>query len=138
MFKHAPISTYNMAAIGLGGFISRKGWVKLHDLGSDSLSLKLFNINSCGNKISSTATAGNSGTNAEEFKEINDLGEYKLALRVARGALSYVFPWHKSISALEGFMMQSDYCKEDLAGSERPAQILTQFTDYIFGENADR
>ena len=91
------ISTYDMNSIGLGGYVSKRGWVEIHDVGSDSLSLKLFNINGCGNKISSST-----GT-VKEFKEIAELGEFKLALRVAREALAYVHPWNKSISALEGF-----------------------------------
>jgi len=136
MYKHAPISTYDMGAIGLGGFVSKRGWVELHDVGSDSLSLKLFNINSCGNKV--TSTSSNNNNSNEEYKEINDLGEFKLALRVAREALSYVHSWNKSIAALEGFMYQTDYCKEDLVGTEKPAHTLTQFVDYVFGENADR
>ena len=126
------ISTYDMNSIGLGGYVSKRGWVEIHDVGSDSLSLKLFNINGCGNKISSSSGM------VEEFKEIAELGEFKLALRVAREALSYVHPWNKSISALEGFLVQSNFCSSDLSGVEKPAATLTQFVDYIFGENADR
>ena len=126
------ISTYDMNSIGLRGYVSKRGWVEIHDVGSDSLSLKLFNINGCGNKISSSSGM------VEEFKEIAELGEFKLALRVAREALSYVHPWNKSISALEGFLVQSNFCSSDLSGVEKPAATLTQFVDYIFGENADR
>ena len=84
-----------------------------------------------GNKISSSGTE-------EEFKEIVELGEFKLALRVAREALAFVHPWNKSISAIEGFLIQSNFCSSDLAGVDKAASTLTQFVDYIFGENADR
>ena len=115
------ISTYDMNSIGLGGYVSKRGWVEIHDVGSDSLSLKLFNINGCGNKISSSSGM------VEEFKEITEL-----ALRVAREALAYVHLWNKSISALEGFLVQSNFCSTDLSGVEKPAATLTQFVDYIF------
>ena len=130
---HAPISTYDMNSIGLGGYVSKRGWVELHDIGSDSLSLKLFNINGCGNKVSGGVASAD-----PEMREIVELGEFKLALRVAREALSFVFPWNKSISALEGFMFQSNFCNEQLQGTDKPAVTLTQFADYAFGENADR
>jgi hypothetical protein len=129
-----PVGTYDMNSIGLGGFVSKRGWIELQDVGSDNLSLKLFNINGCGNKISASK-ASDSG---EDFKDITELGEFQLALRVAREALSFVHPWNKSISALEGFLIQADYCKMDLASVDKPGVVLTQFCDYIFGENADR
>ena len=97
-----PISTYDMNRIGLGGYVSKRGWVEIHDVGKDSLSLKLFNINGCGNKILANKQE-------EEFKDILELGEFKLALRVAREALSFVHPWNKSISAIEGFLIQTNY-----------------------------
>jgi hypothetical protein len=131
---HVPVSCYDMNSIGLGGFVSRRGWIELHDVGSDSLSLKLFNINSCGNKVGSSSKTDNS----DEFKEITDLGEFQLSLRVAREAMSLVHPWNKSISAIEGFFNQSDYCKQDLVGVDKPGVVLTQYVDYILGENADR
>jgi hypothetical protein len=123
-----------MNSIGLGGFVSKKGWIELHNIGSDNLSLKLFNINNCGNKVSTS----NKSDNSEEFRDIVDLGEFKLALRVAREAMSLVHPWNKSISALEGFFNLSDFCRQDLTGVDKPGAALAQFVDYIFGENSDR
>ena len=41
--------------------------MEIHDIGSDSLSLKLFNINGCGNKILAYKQD-------EEFKDILELG----------------------------------------------------------------
>jgi hypothetical protein len=131
---HVPVSCYDMNSIGLGGFVSKKGWIELHNIGSDSLSLKLFNINSCGNKVNTS----NKSDTSDEFRDIVDLGEFKLALRVAREAMSLVHPWNKSISALEGFFNLSDYCRQDLTGVEKPGAALAQFVDYIFGENSDR
>ena len=129
-----PIGTYDMAAVGLAGFVSKRGWCELHQLGSDSISLRMFNINACSNKTPATVTSGAS----EEFREIVDLGEFKLALRVAREAQSFVTPWNKSLSAIEGFMHRSNFCSTDLAGVEKPALILTQFVDFALESNADR
>ena len=95
----------------------------------------MFNINACSNKTSSTVTS--TGSN-EEFKDILDLGEFKLALRVAREAQSFVTPWNKSLSAIEGFMNRSNFCASDLVGVDKPALILTQFVDFALESNADR
>ena len=130
-----PIGTYDMASVGLAGFVSKRGWCELHQLGSDSISLKMFNINACSSKTSSTSTSSGS---SEEFKDIVDLGEFKLALRVAREAQSFVTPWNKSMSAIEGFMFRSNFCAADLTGVEKPAHILTQFVDFALESNADR
>jgi hypothetical protein len=132
--SHPPVGTYDMGCVGLGGFVSKRGWVELHDVGSDNLSLKLFNINGCGNKIS----VNKSADTGEDFKDIIELGEFQLAIRVAREAMSFVHPWNKSIAALEGFLVQADFCKADLVGVDKPGAILSQFCDYVFGENADR
>jgi hypothetical protein len=87
-----------MQSIGLGGFISKRGWIEIHNVGSDAISIKMFNINNCSSKVSSKTEAG------DDFKEVSDLGEFKLALRVLREAMSFVHPWNKSIVALDGFM----------------------------------
>jgi hypothetical protein len=130
---HVPVATYDMQSIGLGGFVSKRGWVELHQVGSDALTLKMFNINSCGNKVNSKGAEG-----GDEFKEVTEFGEYRLALRVAREAMSFVHPWNKSLAALEGFIWQTDFCRADLAVVEKPATVLSQFSDYILGLNADR
>jgi hypothetical protein len=47
-------------------------------------------------------------------------------------------PWNHSFSALENFIINNRFCKEDLSEIENKAQILTQFCDYVFQENANR
>ena len=39
---HPALSTYDMASIGLGGCVSSKGWVELHDPASASISIRMF------------------------------------------------------------------------------------------------
>ena len=118
-----------MASIGLGGSVSAKGWVELHNPASPFLSIKMFSMNSCVSK-SKSADA--------DIPDLEDLSEFKAALRVLRGAMSFVHPWNRSIDALENFFIQSRFCSSDLAGSDKQALHLSQFTDYILVENASR
>jgi hypothetical protein len=51
---------------------------------------------------------------------VRDLGEFKLALRALPTSTQFVCPWNMSFLALEGFLIQTDYCKAELAGDDRP------------------
>ena len=124
-----PLSTYDMASIGLGGSVSPKGWVEIHNPASPFLSIKMFSMNSC---VSKSRAAD------EDIPDLEDISEFKAALRVLRGAMSFVHPWNRSIDALENFFIQNKFCSADLSGSEKQAHLLSQFTDYILVENASR
>ena len=130
------ISTYDMGSVGLAGFVSKRGWCELHQPGSDAITLKMFNINACNSKVP-TANSKESAQD-QEFKDIVDLGEFKLAVRVMREAMSFVYPWNKSVSAIEGFLHRSNFCSKDLGGSDKSALTLTQFVDFALETNADR
>ena len=39
---------------------------------------------------------------------------------------------------MEKFFVQNKFCSSDLSGSDKQAQLLSQFTDYILVENASR
>ncbi len=52
MNRTPPLGNYDMAAVGLGGFVSPRSWVELANPASTRLSLRLFNINNCSRKIS--------------------------------------------------------------------------------------
>jgi hypothetical protein len=42
------VATFDMAAVGLDGYLTPRGWVKLQDPGSTGLSVKQFNLsNNC-------------------------------------------------------------------------------------------
>jgi hypothetical protein len=101
---HELVKNYDMASIGLGGFDSNIGWLELHNVGSDKISLRMFNIKGSGNKVSDKGTEG-----SDEFKEVTKLGEFKLASRVAKEAQPFVPPWKKSLAALKGFMHQTKF-----------------------------
>ncbi len=81
--RHPLVGNYDMAAVGLAGFVTNKGWVELHNLASTKLALKMFSINSCSAKAGRT-----NGTEHGDpsLDEINELGELKLALRTLRTA----------------------------------------------------
>ena len=130
---HSPVANYDMTAVGLGGYVTGRGWIELANPASTRMSLKLFNINNMGSKAGKLNSQG-----AEEFDEISELGEFKLALRTLRTAAQLVCPWNLSYLALEGFLIQQDFCMSDLSGTANPAVTLTQFVDYILHENANR
>jgi hypothetical protein len=127
-----PLGNYDMAAVGLGGFVSPRGWVELANPASTKLSLKLFNINSCSRKISRKSEDDVDS----ELKDFSEVGEFQLALRTMRTAASFIMPWNFSFTALENFLINSRFCKDDLGKIENKAQLLTQFTDYVLSENA--
>ena len=132
--KHEAIATYDMHSIGLAGHVTAKGWLEIHDPGSSNLQLNLFSINNCGKRVQSTSHS----LGLEELNEISELGELKTALRVLREAMAYVHPWNKSISAIEGFLVQTNYCSSDLEGIDRQGLLLCQFIDYVLRENSNR
>jgi hypothetical protein len=47
-----PIGNYDMNAVGLGGFVSSRGWVELANPSSTKLSVKMFSLNNCSAKLS--------------------------------------------------------------------------------------
>jgi hypothetical protein len=128
-----PLGNYDMASIGLGGFVSSRGWVELANPASTRLSLRLFNINNCSKKSSSRKDDADS-----DLQEFTELGEFQLALRTMRAAAAFIMPWNYSFTALENFIINSKFCKSDLADVENKAQILTQFCDYVLTENASK
>ena len=125
-----------MAAVGMGGFVTSRGWLELHNPGSSRLSLRMFSLNNCGSRAG--ASKSSSGLREDELEEIVELGEFKLAMRALRVAASFCMPWNQAFVALENFLIQSDYCHSDLSGTDRQALSLTQFVDYVLGENSKR
>jgi hypothetical protein len=131
---HPPLSNYDMTAVGLGGFITSRGWLELGNPSSTKISLKMFNINNCSARASTSRTAHHHA----DLQEVSDIGEFMLALRALRTAAQFVAPWNFSFLALEGFLVQTDYCRQELMHEERPAVVLTQFVDFVLQTNADR
>lgn len=130
--EHSALSVYDMASIGLAGHVTPKGWLCLSDPGDSSISINLFSIVNCGKKTTSKLVS------EDLYEEVEELGELKIALRVLREALSFVHPWNKSVSVLEGFLLQCNWCNAETEGLDKRATIMTQFVDYILRENSNR
>ena len=65
-----------------------------------------------------------------------NLESYKVALNTAREAMASALPWNRSVSAVMGLMVNTNYLAEDLGRNPKRAAVLTEFTEYIFGRNA--
>jgi hypothetical protein len=128
---HPPVGSYDLAAVGLAGYVSKKGWVEAANPASPKIRLQQFSIISCTAK-----TKGNS--HEEKEGDIQELPEFKLALRAMRVAFCFVRPWDHSILALEGFFEQTQYCEKETGNLDNRAGILTKFVNYCLGQNADR
>jgi hypothetical protein len=131
---HPPISTYDMQAVGLAGFVTAWGWCEIANPSSPKLSVRMFNINNCAARASSSK----SRQDDEDLIDFAEVGEFIVALRAMRSAMAYVMPWNMSVAALEGFLINTRFCKDELGGLEKQASILTSFMDYVLSENANR
>ena len=129
----APLGNYDMSCVGLGGFVTAKGWVELANPASSKMSIKQFNINNCRAKATNLKDGGDT-----ELAEFSEIGEFQLALRTMRTAATFVMPWNLSFVALENFLISCQFCKVDIGSLDRQAQLLTSFTDYILAENASK
>lgn len=132
---HQALSSYDMASVGLQGCVSNKGWIVIANPGSSQLKVRYFNMTSCSNKVLSTRGTADKD---EISATIEELGEFKLALRALRVAMSFVHPWNKSIEAISSFFEQSDFCHTETSGLEKRAALFSNFTDYILEENSNR
>jgi len=74
----------------------------------------------------------------DDIDDFTDIYEFQLALRAMRSAMMMVMPWNYSIAALEGYLINSRYCRDDIGSLCNQAQLLTQFSDYITKENSSR
>ena len=130
-----PLGNYDLDTIGCGGCVTPKGWAELHNPSSQELKLKWFHLPNAaiGNNSSKKNEGEDSG---ESVKEIADLDSFKMALNTVREAMASALPWNRSVSAITGLMVNTNYLQEDLMGNSKRATILTEFVDYIFSRNA--
>jgi hypothetical protein len=131
---HPAISTYDMQAVGLAGFVTARGWCELANPSSAKMSVKMFNINNCAARTSGSR----SKPDEDDLADFAEVGEFIVALRAMRSAMAFVMPWNMSIAALEGFLINSRFCRDEIGGLEKQASILTSFADYVISENANR
>jgi len=136
-----PIGSYDLDTVGCGGCVTAKGWQEVHNPSSQELRIKQFYLpNVAGSNLSTRKiTVGENGEDfnvGENLKEISDLDGYKGALNVLREAMASALPWNRSISAICGYMCNTNFLQTDLASNPKRAAILAEFTDYILGRNA--
>ncbi len=135
------LGAYDLDSVGCGGCVTPKGWEAIHNPASQELKLKMFYLpNVSSSNLSAKRVALEDGDEAlsigDSMREIADMEGYRAALNTAREAMQTVMPWNRSISALVGFMTNSNYLSEDLRANNKRAAILSEFTDYVFGRNA--
>ena len=135
-----PVSNYDLDAVGCGGSVTAKGWKEIHDPSSQELRIKQFYLpNVAGSSLSARKfTVGEGGEElcmGDSLKEISDLEGYRGALNAMREAMASALPWNRSVSAIVGFMSNSNFLQADLSNNPKRAAILAEFTDYILGRN---
>ena len=130
------LGNYDLDGVGCGGSVSPKGWLELHNPGSQELKLRMFHMPNVANSGLSSKKSQDGGEDGDSLREIADLDSYKVALNTAREAMSSALPWNRSIGAIMGLMVNTSYMLEDLGGNPKRAAILTEFTDYVLGRNA--
>ena len=136
-----PLANFDLGSVGLGGHVTTRGWIELHDPSSTNLTLKLFNIKNVSNTTRSLqhfTLADSDGilNTGESLSDITDLDAFKTAMRAAEVAQMFALPWNHSILAINGFLLSSDYCVKDLAGRSNRVAILTDFVNYVLKQNA--
>ena len=130
-----PLGNYDLDSIGCGGCVTPKGWAELHNPASQELKLKWFHLPKAASGNYSSKKSDGEDT-SESIKEIADLDSFKMALNTVREALASALPWNRSVSAITGLMVNTNYLQDDLAGNGKRAAILTEFVDYTFSRNA--
>jgi hypothetical protein len=94
------------------------------------MKVSMHNINNA-TKSSSFKT-----TDSEDEPEMKELSELVVALRAMKTAAHFVQPWNFAYVALDNFLLQNEFCKEDLKHNKQP-RTLCQFVDFILNENAN-
>jgi len=123
------LACYDLNAVGMGGYVTARGWLELGTSGSSKLKVGLFNINN----------AAKSGKSADDDStDMKSVGEFVLALRTLRTAAQFVCPWNLSYLAIENFFLQKEFMKDELRHDDNPAKTLCQFTDFVISKNSGR
>jgi len=134
------IEGYDTDSLGCAGAITSRGWEALHHPGSGEMSIKLFSVSNVGHSATGSRTVSLTGEDGfvihESWKELNDMAEFKQALRNIVTCAHVVSWWNFSYKVLEVFLHNNDYFEKELA-SYKKVQVLTSFCDYVFKKNSD-
>jgi hypothetical protein len=123
------VGCYDMTSVGMGGFVTAKGWMEMANTGSTKMRVGMFNLNNAAKSYNSKGE--------DDMSEMKDISEFILALRTMRCAAQFAQSWNKSYMALDNFLFSKDYCKEELKHDSQPGKTLCMFTDFVLSENAN-
>lgn len=137
----APLATYDLSSIGLGGSVTNQGWKYLHNPGSRNINLNMFspiNMSTSESTARKFTLADNDGSVCigENLKEIIDMDTFYRAIRALCAAGRLAMPWNYSFAAIEGFLQASNYGGIELANRPDRAAVLVRFVNYVLGVNA--
>jgi hypothetical protein len=136
-----PLASYDMATRGLGGCVTPRGWLELHNPGSHNIRLNQF----CASNMSTSEVVSKKFTLSDSdgavcigdnMKEILDMSAFQHAVRVLVAAANAVMPWNQSFAALDGFLQATNYGAAELAGKPDRVDKLVRFVNYVLGLNA--
>jgi len=134
------IENYDTDNLGCAGAVTSRGWEALHHPGSGEMSIKLFAVSNVGQNATGSRTVSLIGEDGfviqESWKELNDMAEFKQALRNIISCAHVVCWWNFSFKVLEVFLHNNDFFDKELAGFKK-VQVLTNFCDYVFKKNSD-
>jgi hypothetical protein len=137
-----PLGNYDLDTVGCGGCVTPRGWSTIHDPSSSELKLKLFYLpnvgggSSGGKRISLEDSEGAAISVGDSMKEISDMDAFRQALNTLREAMICALPWNRSVSALCGFLLNTNFCSADLLQNSKRAVILSEFVDHVLARNA--
>jgi hypothetical protein len=140
---YPAVATFDMAAVGLDGYVTPRGWVELQDPGSTGLSAKQFNLsNNCSKVAADRRISLASGEDAlevhEAMKEAATITAFQNSIRAIREAARLCMPWNASFAAIEGFLISNKWMEKDVGTGQQATKLLSDFTDHVFSLNAGR
>ena len=100
------VACYDMTSIGMGDFVTPRGWMEIGNMASTKLRVSLFNINN--------AAKSSSKTGESDEVEMKSIDKFELALRTMRCAAHFSVNWNYSFVALENFLWNRKFCSEEL------------------------
>jgi hypothetical protein len=89
-----------------------------------------------GKRISLEDSEGAAISVGDSMKEISDMDAFRQALNTLREAMICALPWNRSVSALCGFLLNTNFCSADLLQNSKRAVILSEFVDHVLARNA--
>jgi hypothetical protein len=132
-----PVGCFDMAAVGLAGYITSRGWIEIHNPGSASLSLRLFNIANMACRVAASKRISLNDADdtlevGENLKDVASFFEFQQSLRAARVAQQFCMWWNFSITALESYLINNNFMSEKVQRNTRGVGTLSAFCDHVF------